>query len=133
MKHTEERPMDAKVTGTVAVIYGAPLSSRGIANLAVYLAGRYNCYITDMEEINEDNVDIAGMYLNPQLYAEDNINKVEQTLWVLSDVLGNVQLEDWHSEVTPPIYMEHIGKFRIHTGNQHHMNVALRVLVIELV
>ena len=129
---TVERPMDSKITGTVAIAT-APLTSVGWTKIKGFLAGRYNCRVRDMKYMDEDKVDMGGLYLEPQLYSKANIEKVEQALWVLTDVVGNVELEDWATETTGTFYIESVGRFRIHVGNQHYMDVALRVLVIEFI
>lgn len=132
MKRTEEAPMQANITGTVAVVYNGATSDE-LSELRQYLQETEHLKPHILREIECSNCDVTGFYLTEDLYLPTNIDKVQRTLWVLEDVLGNVEIPEWSDYTSNIMEIDVVGEFRIHVGYQHLEDVTLRVLLIEQV
>lgn len=117
------------ITGTVVVFYGDCVRC-DLLNFRSFLFEYYDYEHKVVKEIDTDNTDLLGFYLDPWLYEPDKIEQVNQTLWVLEDNLGNLDIDDW-SNRHEIHYVDGIGNIKVHEAYQSHENVTLRALVIE--
>lgn len=130
MGHVKTTLVPTTINGTVMVIYSNGTKDEQ-DNLKHHLGETMGILYPNLKDIESENCDISGFYLDPILYREDNLEQVQKTLWVLEDVLGNEELDEWSSSISDVITIADAGSFMIHTGYQQLDDITLRVLVVE--
>lgn len=125
---TEQDPTSA-IAGSVVLAYGDK-ELIDCEYLMSFLCEQYGYKDTEALAIDTHTCDLEGYYLTKDLYEPRHIDEVEEVLWVLSDVLGNVELEDWSIQHTPVVYNT-VETAVLHEGYYTHGNVTLRVFIIQ--
>lgn len=118
---TEDKPLH-NINGAVLLGTRHPLIRR-------FIQEKYGYSHTGMS-ISKVNTGLEGFYLTDELYSQDNKDTVEGVLWVLSDVLDNIELEDFATQYTQ-IEVEGVGHSLLYEGYYSYSTVTLRVFIIE--
>lgn len=118
---TEDKPLH-NINGAVLIGTRHPLIRK-------FIQEQYQYSHTGMS-ISKTNTGLEGFYLTEELYSQDNKDTVEGVLWVLSDVLENVGLEEFSTQHTH-ILVGGAGYSQLYEGYYSYSTVTLRVFIIK--